>query len=49
MDVDYTYERARNSVRFLSFVPAPLDEVLISYEILASASIDDELGGDTGE
>jgi hypothetical protein len=49
MDVDYTYERARNSIRFLSFVPAPLDEVLISYEILASASIDNELGGDTGE
>ena len=49
MDVDYTYERARNSIRFDSFVPEPLDEVLISDEILASASIDDELGGDTGE
>jgi hypothetical protein len=49
IDADYEYDRARNSIRFQSFVPEPLDEVLISYEVLASASIEDELGGDTGE
>jgi hypothetical protein len=49
IDTDFSYDRARNSIRFQSFVPEPLDEVLISYEILASASIEDELGADTGE
>jgi hypothetical protein len=49
LNVDIVYDRARNSIRFQSFVPDPLDEVLISYEVLASAALEDELGSDTGE
>jgi hypothetical protein len=49
MDVDFSYDRARNSVRFSSFVPEPLDEVLITYKVLASASLEEELAEDTGE
>jgi len=48
MGADYTYDRSRNSIRFSSYVPEPLDEVLITYEVLASASLEDELLGDTG-
>ena len=49
MGSDYDYDRSRNSIRFSSFIPEPLDEVVITYEVLASASLEDELLGDTGE
>ena len=49
MGSDYDYDRARNSIRFSSFIPEPLDEVVITYEVLASASLEDDLLGDTGE
>lgn len=32
---DWTYDRSRNSVRFAAFVPSPLAEVYISYELLS--------------
>jgi len=49
VDSDFSYDRARNSVRFSSFVPEPLDEVLITYAVLASASLESEVIEDTGE
>ncbi len=36
-DVDYTYDRARNSVRLLDLVPESLQEVYLEYEVLATA------------
>jgi len=43
LGTDFEYDRTRNSITFLDFVPEPLDEVLISYEVLASESFVDEL------
>ncbi len=36
---DYTYSRARNSITFLTFVPPPLSQVVVTYEVLASTPI----------
>jgi hypothetical protein len=43
---DYTYSRARNSITFLTFVPPPLAQVVVRYEVLASTPI--EAGTSTG-
>ncbi len=45
---DFTYDRARNSITFLDYVPEPLAEVRVTYEVLASSSAPNDLG-DTGE
>lgn len=34
--VDYTYSSARNSITFDSYVPDPLAEVFVTYDVLAS-------------
>ncbi len=47
LGLDYQYDRARNSVRFDAFVPNPLSEVFIEYEVLAGVQ-DQSLGDDTG-
>lgn len=39
--VDWTYDRARNSITFLDFVPEPLSEVYISYIPLAAVQTGD--------
>ncbi len=49
--VDWSYSRSRNSISFLQYVPEPLAEVEISYEVLESAQDASESfdGEDTGE
>jgi hypothetical protein len=46
----YTYDPARNSITFNTFVPDPLAEVHIEYDVLAAEqpSDDDAGAGDTG-
>ncbi len=49
---DWSYSRSRNSVTFSEYVPDPLAEVEISYEVLESAqdaSDDEGSSDDTGE
>jgi hypothetical protein len=41
-DVDWEYSRARNSIRFLSFIPNPLSEIFIDYEVLAGVQVTEE-------
>lgn len=36
-DADWTYSRSRNSVTFLQYVPEPLADVLVDYEVFSSA------------
>ncbi len=49
-DEPFTYSRSRNSIQFEAFVPEPLSEVLITYEVLASVPASDESDEpDTGE
>ena len=45
MDNDYTYSRSRNSITFTDYIPDPFADVLINYEVLATAGQDD---GGTG-
>lgn len=40
--LDWTYDRARNSVKFNTFVPTPLSEVFIQYELLSSWQVPPE-------
>jgi hypothetical protein len=35
LETDFTYNRSRNSVRLNEFIPEPLSEVFIEYEVLA--------------
>lgn len=44
---DFTYDRSRNSVTFTEFVPEPLSEVFIDYELLYAHSPDELV--DTGQ
>lgn len=44
---DYEYNPTRNSIRFLTYVPRPLSEVYIDYDLL-SAQTYQEAGDDTG-
>jgi len=46
---DWEYLRSRNSVRFFSYVPNPLSEVLISYEVLSGVKVVEEVVEDTDE
>ena len=51
---DYVYSRARNSITFNSFIPDPLSEIIIDYEVLADSTYELDEGdtaeeGDTGE
>ena len=49
---DYLYSRSRNSVTFVSYVPEPLAEVNIEYELLSAwqpVESDSGLSADTGE
>jgi hypothetical protein len=49
-DQPFTYSRSRNSIQFEAFVPDPLSEVLITYEVLASVPASDGTDeSDTGE
>jgi hypothetical protein len=41
-DVDWEYSRARNSIRFFSFIPNPLSEIFIDYEVLAGVQVTEE-------
>jgi hypothetical protein len=45
---DWTYDRARNSIRFSEYVPTPLAKVFIEYEVLA-AYTEDGAPADTDE
>ena len=36
---DWTYDRGRNSITFLEFMPEPLSKVVIRYTLLASAEL----------
>jgi len=48
LDSDFSYSATRNSIQFLSYVPMPLAEVFIEYELL-SAQFDNAMGDtDTG-
>lgn len=42
---DWTYDRVRNSVTFVDFVPEPLSTVAVTYAVRAA----DQQGGDVGE
>ncbi|MBW2255177.1 MAG: hypothetical protein JRI25_11330, partial [Deltaproteobacteria bacterium] len=42
LETDFTYNRSRNSVRFNEFIPEPLSEVFIEYEVLAGYQEGDE-------
>ncbi len=46
--LDYQYDRSRNSILFASFVPNPLSEIFIEYEVLAGEQEEPEDIGDTG-
>lgn len=48
-DVDWEYLRSRNSIRFFSYVPNPLSEVLISYDVLSGEKITEEESGTESE
>jgi len=34
---DYTYDRSRNSIRFVDYVPDPLSDVYMEYDLLATS------------
>ena len=45
--VDWEYLRSRNSIRFFTYVPNPLSEVLITYDVLSGEKVtEDEDGGE---
>ncbi len=46
--LEYDYDRSRNSVRFNSYVPNPLAEVFIEYEVLAGVQDQTGQATDTG-
>lgn len=46
-DADWTYDRARNSIRFSAFVPDPLSEIFIEYELLSGWQLPEDASGDT--
>lgn len=48
VDDDFVYSETRNSIQFRTYVPLPLSEVFIEYELLA-AQFDDGRTYDTGE
>jgi hypothetical protein len=45
----YTYDPARNSITFNTYVPDPLAEVHIEYEVLAAQQLDDDGAADTAD
>ena len=45
---DYEYNATRNSIRFNTYVPKPLSEVYIDYDLLSAKTYQDEVGEDTG-
>ncbi len=44
--LEYDYDRSRNSISFSSFVPNPLAEIFVEYEVLAGQQDDLELADD---
>jgi hypothetical protein len=51
MGQDYDYSPTRNSIKFHTFVPTPLSEVFIEYELLSAVVVgpaESEDGADTG-
>ena len=51
MGQDYEYSPTRNSIKFHTFVPTPLSEVFIEYELLSAVVVgapDDDGMADTG-
>jgi hypothetical protein len=42
-DVDWEYLRSRNSIRFFSYVPNPLSEVFITYDVLSGEKVTEEV------
>jgi hypothetical protein len=44
-DIDWEYIRSRNSIRFFTYVPNPLSQVLLSYDILAGEKVGEDSSG----
>lgn len=40
---DYAYDRTRNSITFHTFIPGPLAEVFVEYEVLAGSELEEVL------